>query len=84
LNENPKNNPKPNPSSKSSEGRSTSPYMKYSGMAFQLIAGTILGYWLGTKVDGWLDMKSPVFTIGLAMLFTIGTLVKVIRDLMKE
>lgn len=80
MSEHPKNNPK----SKPSDGKGTSPYMKYSGMAFQLIGGIILGYFVGAKVDQWLGIKTPAFTIGLALLFTIGSLILIIRDLMKE
>ena len=58
--------------------------MQYSGMAFQLIGGIILGVWLGKQIDKWLVMKTPVFTIGLAMLFTLASLVLIIRDLIKN
>ena len=80
MSESPKNNPKSNPSN----GNTPNRYMKYSGMAFQLIGGIILGYFVGSKVDQWLEMKTPLFTIGLALFFTIGSLILIIRDLMKE
>ena len=80
MSEHLKNNPKSNPS----ERKGTNPYMKYSGMAFQLIGGIILGYFVGSKVDQWLEIKTPAFTIGLALFFAIGSLVLIIRDLMKE
>ena len=73
-----------NPSGDDRPGTPPNRYMKYSGMAFQLIAGIVLGYWLGKKLDEWMGNKSPWFTIGLSLFFTIGSLVLIIRDLMRE
>ena len=53
-------------------------------MAFQLIASIALGAWLGSRLDRWLALKTPAFTIGLSLLFTVSSLVLIIRDLMKE
>ncbi len=58
--------------------------MKYSGMAFQLIASIALGAWLGSLLDKWLQRKAPIFTIGLSLLFTVATLILIIRELLKE
>ena len=94
MKKNPKNNSSDssggNPSDSAPSGRNVGPgtppnrYMKYSGMAFQLIAGIVLGYWLGKKLDEWMGNKAPWFTIGLSLFFTVGSLVLIIRDLMKE
>ncbi|MES2731786.1 MAG: AtpZ/AtpI family protein [Bacteroidota bacterium] len=90
TNEDPKNNPTnsqknnlPNGNTPKGIPPKANHYMKYSGMAFQLIAGIILGIWLGSMLDKRLEMKTPLFTIGLSLLFMIGSLVLIIRDLMK-
>lgn len=43
-------------------------YAKYSTMGFQMIV--IIGglTWLGVKMDEWLSVNGPVFTIILALL----------------
>ena len=53
-------------------------------MAFQLIASIVLGAWLGSRLDQLLALMAPAFTIGLSLLFTVGSLVLIIRDLMRE
>lgn len=85
MKEDPNNPNQTNDSKKSQSSRaSANPYMKYSGMAFQLVGSIALGAWLGSLLDGKLQKKAPVFTIGLSLLFAIATLVLIIRELLKE
>ncbi len=68
---------KKNPSSSNTEG-----YVKYSGLAFQMMATIGLGVWGGIKLDEWLHTR-PAFTIVLSLLAVIGSLIQLIRGLPK-
>jgi len=60
------------------------PYLKYSGMAFQLILFLLVGYYLGKYVSGFLGI-SPSTGSAVGMLFFLLTgLFKIIRDILKE
>lgn len=59
-------------------------YIKYSGLAFQMAGLILLGYWLGTKIDSWLDLSFPAFTIILILLFLSLSFYSLIKSLPKE
>jgi nucleoside recognition membrane protein YjiH len=59
-------------------------YVKYSGLAFQMAALIFLGYWVGGKLDDWLEFRIPVFTIILIVTFIILTIYSLIRSLPKH
>ena len=43
--------------------------LKYSGMAFQMGACIVLGFFGGMKLDAWMDNKKiPVFTLFFGLL----------------
>lgn len=72
---------------KSQRPRSQSPineYVKYSGLAFQMAALILLGYWLGSKIDKWLDLSIPVFTIILILTFLAVSFYSLIKSLPKD
>ena len=56
-------------------------YVKYSGLTFQMAALILLGYWVGSKIDGWLDLSIPIFTIILIVTFIILSIYSLIKDL---
>jgi len=58
-------------------------YVKYSGLAFQMAALIFLGYWVGGKIDHWLEFQIPIFTIILIVSFIILTIYSLIRSLPK-
>jgi hypothetical protein len=58
--------------------------VKYSGLAFQMAALLLLGYWTGSKIDQWLSLKFPVFTISLMVLFMVISLYSLIKSLPKD
>lgn len=64
--------------------KQVNPYLKYSGMGFQLIAALCLGAWLGSWLDKKMENQTPYFTIILLLLFLAGVLTSIIRDLSKE
>lgn len=59
-------------------------YVKYSGLAFQMAALILLGYWLGSKIDKWLDLTIPVFTIILILAFLATSFYSLIKSLPKD
>ena len=57
--------------------------MKYSGLAFQMLAIIGGSAWLGTWLDGRMN-TSPWLTIGLLLLGVFLAVFQVIRSLTKE
>jgi hypothetical protein len=60
------------------------PYLKYSGMAFQLVFFIFAGYYIGKyagKVMGW--NQSTASVVGLLFFMCTG-LIKIIYDILKE
>lgn len=60
----------------------TQGYVKYTGLAFQMMVTIGLGVWGGIKLDEWLNTR-PAFTIVLSLLAVIGSLIQLIRGLPK-
>ena len=54
--------------------------IKYSGLAFQLIASLGFALYFGMKLDGWLKFSTPVFVWLLPLLFLIVIMYQVIKD----
>ncbi len=61
-----------------------SEYVKYSGLAFQMAALILLGYWVGGKIDAWLGLRIPVFTIILIVTFIVLSIYSLIKSLPKD
>ncbi|MDQ3046656.1 MAG: AtpZ/AtpI family protein [Bacteroidota bacterium] len=58
--------------------------MKYSAMGFQMaviIGGGVYG---GIKLDEWLKLKFPVFTLLLTLLSVFLAIYYFIRDILKK
>jgi F0F1-type ATP synthase assembly protein I len=64
--------------------KSLSDYAKYSNLAFQMIAILLIGVFGGIKIDHWLKLNFPVFTVLLSLLATGLAVYYAIRDLLKE
>jgi F0F1-type ATP synthase assembly protein I len=59
--------------------------LKYSGMAFQIGACIMLGFWEGMKLDELLGFKNiPVFTLVLGLLGVVVGIYISIKDLLKK
>ncbi len=58
-------------------------YARYSGMAFQMIAIILIATWIGTRIDKWLTLETPVFTLVLALLGVFGGIYISVRDFIK-
>ncbi|MFC2086289.1 AtpZ/AtpI family protein [Bacteroidota bacterium] len=59
-------------------------YAKYSGIAFQMAAIILIGVFGGVKLDEYLDLNFPVFTVILSILSVFFSIYYVIKDLMKN
>jgi F0F1-type ATP synthase assembly protein I len=59
-------------------------YLKYSGLAVQLLATIGVCGWLGYKLDQWLELKYPVFMLILGFLGFGGIMYQVYRSINKE
>lgn len=59
-------------------------YVKYSGLTFQMAALILLGYWVGGKIDAWLEFRIPIFTIILIVVFIVLSIYSLIRSLPKD
>lgn len=59
-------------------------YVKYSGIAFQMIAIILIGVFGGVKIDKWLETEKPVFTALLSVLAVILAIYYSIKDLLRN
>ena len=54
-------------------------FIRYSSLAFEMITIMGLGVFVGVKIDRWLDLEFPAFTLGLMILSVAGAIYYVIR-----
>ena len=54
-------------------------YLKYSGLAVQLLVTIGVCGWIGHKVDEWMSLKYPVFMLILGFLGFAGTMYQIYR-----
>ena len=58
-------------------------YAKYSGIAFQMVAIILIGVFGGVKLDEYLQLGFPVFTVVFSLLSVFLAIYYVIKDLLK-
>ncbi len=63
--------------------KSLSNYGKYSSLAFQMIAIILIGVIGGIKLDYWLKLKFPVFTVILSLAGTVLAIYYGIKDFLR-
>lgn len=54
-------------------------FIRYSSLAFEMIVIMGLGTWIGVKIDQWLNLNFPAFTLGLMILSVIAAVYQAIR-----
>jgi F0F1-type ATP synthase assembly protein I len=74
----------PEPSLPNKKQNQYNGYLKYSGLAIQLLASIGVCGWIGYKIDQWLQMKYPVFMLVLGFLGFGGSLYQVYRSINKD
>ena len=58
-------------------------YARYSSIALQMIVIILIGVFGGIKLDEWLSMQFPVFTVIFSILSVIVAMYYVTKDLIK-
>lgn len=58
--------------------------MKYASMGTQMLITIGLGVFLGIKLDKWLNLKFPVFTVVLSLLSVFAAIYLAVKDLLKR
>jgi len=58
-------------------------YGKYSNLAFSMIAIILIGVFGGVKLDEWLELTFPVFTVILSILSVFLAIYYAIKDFIK-
>ncbi len=72
------------PKSKSKESKKyLHDYARYSNLALKLIATILVGFFGGMKLDHWLKLEFPVFTLVLAFTGLFLSLYLLIKGLLK-
>jgi F0F1-type ATP synthase assembly protein I len=69
------------PTSKPKKKLSNNSFIQYTGMGFQILAYILIFIWLGYKLDGWIGLKMPVFTVVLSLVGVIAAMYSIIRKL---
>ncbi len=59
-------------------------YLKYSGLAFQMVFILGIGWWIGSFGDRYFDFPKPYLSILTAMIFLVGLFVKLYRDIIQD
>jgi len=63
--------------------KSLDSYARYSSIGFQMLAIILVGVFGGIKLDQWLKLEIPVFTIILSILSVILAIYYAVKDLIK-
>jgi len=59
-------------------------YARYSSLAFQMMAIIGLGVFGGVKLDQWLELKFPVFTLILSVVSVFAAIYTAVKDLIRK
>ncbi|MBE9490932.1 MAG: AtpZ/AtpI family protein [Bacteroidetes bacterium] len=59
-------------------------YARYSSIALQMLVIILLGVFGGYKLDEWLNLSFPVFTVLLSLLSVALAIYTVVKDLIKK
>ena len=73
------NQPKPN-----SKKKQLNDYARYSAMGFQMAVIIFLATWGGVKLDEYLGMKIPVFTLSFSVLSVVLSMYYFIRGFLPK
>jgi len=58
-------------------------FIRYSSLAFEMITIMGVGVFAGYKIDQWLNLSFPAFTLGLMILSVIGAVFYAIKNFLK-
>ncbi len=63
------------------EQKQANQYLKYSGLAMQMVLTLGLAIWGGWSLDKYLNIKFPVFTLSFMLLVLFGIFYRLIKSL---
>jgi len=66
------------------EKNQTNAYLKYSGLAVQLLAAIGFFGWLGYKLDLYLGLRFPVFMLLFGFFAFAGMMIQLYRSINKD
>ncbi len=75
--------PEKTPSDKP-KGDNIKPYLRYSGLAFQMIGAMVVAAYAGMKLDDHYQTQNPWFTIVFLLVAVVASMVLVILSLNKK
>jgi F0F1-type ATP synthase assembly protein I len=58
-------------------------YIRYSSLAFEMAAIMAIGVFAGYKIDEWLKLSFPFFTLGLMIFSVVGAIYHAIKNFLK-
>lgn len=58
-----------------------SPYLKYSSLGIQLLATLFISGWLGWKIDQYLSLKFPFFSLIMGFMAFFGYMYKLYKSI---
>ena len=58
-------------------------YARYSSIGFQMLAIILIGVFGGVKLDQWLKLEAPVFTVILSILSVILAIYYAVKDFLR-
>ena len=67
-----------------SRKKSLNSYAKYSSIAFQMLFIILAGVYAGIKLDAWLKIKFPIFTLVLSLGAVSLSIYYAIKDFLKN
>lgn len=70
---------KMNPNKVQKSKKQLDTFIRYSSLAFEMIGIMGFGVFLGIKIDHWLNLSFPGFTLGLMILSVVGAIYHAIR-----
>jgi hypothetical protein len=82
--ENRNNKPSPKPKPIREKRPPLESYARYSSLAFQMFAIIGIGIYGGVKLDEWLKMGFPVFTVLLSIISVAAAIYTAIKDLIRK
>lgn len=80
--ENQNNQPKPKPDQEKHPPLES--YARYSSLAFQMFAIIGIGIFGGVKLDEWLNIGFPVFTVLMSIISVAAAIYTAVKDLIKK
>jgi hypothetical protein len=65
-------------------GNPLSHYARWSGLVFQMAAVVVIGYFVGSKADGWLQTEHSPWTLAEVISGVIAAMVLAIRSVLRR